>query len=356
MRKFLTREEGNVAVAFALAALPIVGAVGVAVDYSRAVNVRSFVQSQADIAALSGAQLGPKGDPKAYLDYLRFVTEQRYGKGSWIDGLDIDAKWLSQVDYRVTVKGGVPVSLLGAVPGFPAEMDIGVISVVRVAEPREVYKPPVVNELDNEAGDYNRIYAYCFDPEKGKVSKSKGRTQMTAISDNAGTKYDYKMPRCDACEKLSFKLLNVRHVRDKPLLWDIAKPRFEYYTDTVEGKNGADEYNISCTGNSHCKKPPAQGWNILETVLCDTRKQCTPKSKGGIIPEGKNRTPVQAEGSCSPGKYIYYGWEDRPPGLPGQDRPATTGSISPGPTGIMTTFASSWTARRWRQSRNASSG
>jgi hypothetical protein len=321
MRNFLKSEDGNMAVAFALASLPILGAVGVAVDYSRAVNVRSFVQSQADIAALSGAQLGPKGNPQLYLDHLRAATEQRFGVGSWIDGLEIDAKWTSEVDFSVGVKGGVPVSLLGAVPGFPQEVDIGVLAVVRIAEPREVYKPPVVNELDNEAGDYNQVSVYCFNPAKKKTSER--RTQMTVIADNAGTTYSYTMPRCDAGEMLSFKLLNVRHVRDQPNLWSISKPRFEYFTDTQTDQNGAEKYNMSCTGDALCKSPPPQGWKILETVLCNTKEECRPKSQGGIIPEGKNRAPVQAKAGCTPGKYLYYGWEDRPPGLPGQNEAGT---------------------------------
>jgi len=82
-----------------------------------------------------------------------------------------------------------------------------------------------------------------------------------------------------------------------------AAQRFEYYTDT-EIKNGSYDYDLG-------------DWKVLETVLCDDVKECKPKSKGGIIPEGKNRTPVQAKGVCSPGKYIYYGWEDRPPGMSG---------------------------------------
>lgn len=310
MGNFLRREDGNVAVAFALAALPVLGAVGVAVDYARAVNVRSFVQSQADIAALSGAQLGPDGDPQLYLDHLRAATEQRFGVGSWIETLEIDAKWVSEVDFSVGVKGAVPVSLLGAVPGFPQEMDIGVVAVVRMAQPREVYKPPVVSELDNEAGDYNRVYVYCFDPSKlkgkgkAKGNRANARSEMTAIADNVGTKYTYQMPRCEEGQTMSFKLLNVRLARNEPKKWDDPKAlRFEYYTDTTE-KNGSYDYHLD-------------GKKVLETVLCDNVMQCRPKSKGGIIPEGKNREPVQAKGTCSPGKYLYYGWEDRPPGQPG---------------------------------------
>jgi hypothetical protein len=59
------------------------------------------------------------------------------------------------------------------------------------------------------------------------------------------------------------------------------------------------------------------GLNVLETVLCDSIQQCTPGAPGHIIPRGKNRTPVRASQPCQPGKFMYFGWEDRPPGQPG---------------------------------------
>jgi Flp pilus assembly protein TadG len=46
MRTFLNCNKGNFAVAFSLALLPVLGAAGMATDYARAVNVRSFLQSQ----------------------------------------------------------------------------------------------------------------------------------------------------------------------------------------------------------------------------------------------------------------------------------------------------------------------
>lgn len=306
MRNFVQARQGNIAITFAVVSLAVLGSVGAAVDYGRAVNVRSFVQAEADMAALSGAQLGPHGNPKAYLKRVRQATEQRYGAGDWIEALKIEAEWQSDIDFTVKVKGEVPVTILAAVPGMPSSVKIGVVSTVRVAEPREVYKPPVVSELDNEAGDYNRVYVYCFDPTKveGNGSRDEARTQMTAIADNAGTKYTYEMPRCDDGQSLSYKLFNVRFAREDPSRWDDPRAlRFEYYTDTIEERG---EYEYDLGGNQ-----------VLETVLCRNINQCKPQSEGGIIPEGKNRTPVRADHVCSKGKYMYYGWEDRPPGMDG---------------------------------------
>ena len=216
----------------------------------------------------------------------------------------MESEWPTQVDYRIVVKGRMPVTLLGAVPGFDDLVALGVTATARLGEPRYVYEAPEMSELDNEAGDYNRIYVYCFDPIKAAAKDGNGRSQMTPIADNGGTVYTYEMPRCDAGQTLSYRLLNVRLARTQPAKWDDPKAlRFDYYTDTVV-ENGIDKHDLG-------------GWSVLETALCNTRKECEQVSRGGIVPEGKNRTPVQAKGTCTPGKYMYYGWEDRPPGRKG---------------------------------------
>lgn len=300
MRSFLANTGGNIAIMFGLTSAVVLAAAGMAIDYSRAVNVRSFVQAQADAAALSGVHLGKKGDTKRYLDFVRAATEQRYGKGAWIDAIKVKGKWLSPTDFNVSVKGVVPVTLLSAVPGFPDAVPIAVEATARIGEPKYVYKAPKVTQLDPEAADYNRIAVYCFDPKQKDDPKTLGRLQMTVIADNAGTKYNYKMPECAEGQALSYRLTNVREARANPQLWDDPHvERYTYYTDTVI-QDGVEKYGLD--------KP------ILETVLCDRLGQCEGKGEGGIIPEGKNRTPQQTTKACEPGKFLYYGWEDRPPG------------------------------------------
>lgn len=55
-------------------------------------------------------------------------------------------------------------------------------------------------------------------------------------------------------------------------------------------------------------------------VTCEDRNACKPERQGGIIPQGTNRTPQRATTACAPGKFMYYGWEDRPPEGGGSDR------------------------------------
>ncbi len=52
VRHFATAREGNIAVIFALASLPIVGLIGAAVDYSRANAIKADLQSSLDATAL----------------------------------------------------------------------------------------------------------------------------------------------------------------------------------------------------------------------------------------------------------------------------------------------------------------
>jgi Flp pilus assembly protein TadG len=52
LRRIRVAQRGNVVLTFALAAIPVVGAVGAAVDYSRANNYRSQLQAAADAASV----------------------------------------------------------------------------------------------------------------------------------------------------------------------------------------------------------------------------------------------------------------------------------------------------------------
>ena len=52
VRRFASADQGNIAVMFAFAALPILAAVGAAIDYSRVNNARTSLQAALDSTAL----------------------------------------------------------------------------------------------------------------------------------------------------------------------------------------------------------------------------------------------------------------------------------------------------------------
>lgn len=290
----------------ALAVVPVFGAAGIAIDYTRATAAKSFFQNLADMTAIDAARVGTEGDPSKYLDYARTTAEKAYGYALWAKDVRVDGAWTTAKDYRVTISGRMPTSVLSSVPGYPAEVPISASATAQVGEPIYEYQPPRVSELDPSAADYNRLYVYCYDPKKAGDRRTHGRTRMTAIADNAGTKYTYTMPDCGVGTYLSYRLYNVRNARTLREAWDSRKAeRHNYYSDTII-KGDRETY--------HLRYP------MLETVLCDTYAQCTPQSQGGAIPEGANRTPQSTDKGCAPGKFMYYGWEDRPPGAGWSDR------------------------------------
>jgi Flp pilus assembly protein TadG len=55
MQKFIKSTGGNVAVVFAIALVPLLGAAGASLDYARAYNTRAAMQTNLDAAVLFAA-------------------------------------------------------------------------------------------------------------------------------------------------------------------------------------------------------------------------------------------------------------------------------------------------------------
>ncbi|WP_161992720.1 TadE/TadG family type IV pilus assembly protein [Aureimonas leprariae] len=312
LRRFLNDKRGNFAVVTGLAAIPLFGAAGLGLDYARGTSARITLQDRADEAVIALARQGPAGTDRTVFDHIKAGLASETG----LTGIAVDGRWTGLNEATVEMSGKLPLTLSNVLPLSTRSFSISARSVARYKQAKLIYTPPEKTFLDPEAGDYNRVYAYCFNKDKKisdqvkKNAKSDndkyGRSQSVAIADNAATTYTNPMPTCAAGETLSFQLFNSRGARGNPSNWDKASnENYSYYTDTEfsADANGvmSEKYNLG-------------GWSILETVLCPSLESCKPKSQGGIIPEGKNRTPEHATGTCSPGKYMYYGWEDRPPG------------------------------------------
>lgn len=309
---FARDEGGVVALWFGLATVAICGLVGAAVDYGRAIATRHAMQSSADAMAI---QLAGTTSP------LTYTAQDLLNSGIYRDrnnsqGITFNASWVSPTDMRVTGIGKIPVSVLGAVPGLDKFLDLGVRATARV-NIKYVTKTPQMTQLDPEAGDYNQIYLYCFEPagaglgangNKGAGIESH-RSQMTLIADNAGSKFTFTMPACEAGQNLSIRLRNVRNMRTTPAMWNsTTTEQYNWYSDTTRTPGGVEKYNFESNAE------------ILETAICANLAECKPKSQGGILDEGKNRNPKAANKACKTGEFIYYGFEDRPPGFGWTDK------------------------------------
>ncbi|WP_342112136.1 hypothetical protein [Methylobacterium sp. SI9] len=329
LRSLVRSDAGNVVFIFGLSLPLLLGACGLVIDYGNAVRIRAVEASVADATALLVANADTVA---AAAEGLRLASAQltsRIGSGSTTNGFQINGSWIDGANYRVTISTTVRTSLLHLLPGMPRQITVGTATTVNRVAPVYQTNPPTFSQLSPEAADYNRIYIYCYSSDpKRQAEADKGRRGIVAIADNGTPPTDYSKstpPTCGANEAPSYMLHNVRNARSNKSLWDnTGQETYEYYTDTTidtglrvqsMSMKGYRVYNGTTYSSISMVSNP-----ILETIVCDSLSQCKNKSDGGILPNSHTtHNPVTATGSCSEGKYMYYGWEDRPPNA-GSDR------------------------------------
>ncbi len=239
------------AIIFAISAIPLFTAMGAAIDYAQINDAKTVLQAQADSDALASRS------------------------GSWIKA----------DTYRVEMARTVQMSILPILGLDTVEIRVEAEAVH--IPPTLIYTEPLQLQLDHSASDYNALYVFCYNSD----TKSRGPTTM--IADNGGTTgLKFPTQSCAPGEHREFALFNARNVRTQPSKWRNGGgvARYWYYTDDL------------------------QGLSILETYRCDTEQACKPTTQGGDIPVGPNRIANVEKRECEPGKYMYYGWEDRPTG------------------------------------------
>jgi Flp pilus assembly protein TadG len=355
LSRFAGNERGNVAIMFGVALIPMVGAAGLAIDQNSGSNARSMVQSELDAAALdvmkaavkvqtdaSKASLTPAArqalietEATGIIAARKQIAEAKIA-GSRVSAFTLTGGWADSLKTEYKVDSSFTVKRMVHLPSI-STADIAVAASATARMLVTTQTKTLVPTLDNpgyEAGDYNRIYAYCYN-EKNKAQADKGRTQMTAVSSNGtdGSKTELStnvvfknivMPACSASEVLSWRLYNVRGQRTNKNSWPkdtynsttklytqtdkTGVTIYNHYSDTtVNPTTGLEDYAFTGAAFNH-----NQPIHMMETVVCDTKDLCTPGKPGNITPSGKNRNPVNQNQACAPGKFMYIGWEDRP--------------------------------------------
>jgi Flp pilus assembly protein TadG len=330
--------KGAAAVIFALSLPVLLGAGALAIDTSLNYFVKNRLQSAADAAALAGLRAidnRPTVVPAA-IQYANLNVPANFGevtkatdvelgvyngdtKTFTVDAsLDVNAVRVTTI--RSKARGNAVPRLLSAIY-LTENTDVRAVAIA-ARQQKVQYEPPERVNLANEAYDYNEIYAYCF-KYSGTGTPASRRSQMTLVSNNMAPGQKITViskgyikqeppgdtlvwPKCEKGESLSFRLMNIRDAKNNPKLFE--KPAslkiFNHYTDTYY-EDGVEKFALTN--------------NILETVRCDTLDKCDPSKPGSSVPTGKNRTPKVEQTPCLPGKFMYYGWEDRPP-AEGSDR------------------------------------
>jgi Flp pilus assembly protein TadG len=331
-KNLLQSNKAATAVIFAITVPLIVGGAALAVDVASFRVVQSRMQSAVDAAALTSVmEIEKKGDvittavdtaaANAPLNFGAMttaadVTIGTYSKaGGFVPGVSATSNAVRVIAERTPARSNGVARIFGLLWGTG---QVSITTTAIAARPVNVfYEPPEGAVLDNEAGDFNEMYAYCFDM-KGTGDDASRRTQMTLIANNLKpgdttsglTKGVYtampatpmQWPDCSGKDlSLSFRLLNVRTAKSIPAVWQKpAKDRvvIDHYTDTMIDNKGVETFKASTS-------------KILETVLCDTSAKCDPSKPGTSVVTGKNRYNTKSTaGACAPGKFMYFGFED----------------------------------------------
>ncbi len=349
---------GGTALIFALSTPVMVGSVAFGIDLAMARITSNRMQISVDGAALAGADQIEKGGnvvgaavghiednlPPGYDNMTKTtdITLGVYDGTTFVPGSGSTVNAVRVRGVRSSERGNPVVQALSQMLGVPTP--ILRVQAIAARPVNVFYQPPESETLDPEAGDYNEIYAYCFDT-KGTGTIASRRTQMLLVANNvaAGTNMvsisggiitanpvkPAPWPKCtNEGETLSIRMRNIRHAKNYPQLWanpnatinkvKPGRPEFNYYTDTLLNE-GVETMDL-------------QGKNVLETVLCDSVAKCTPGTTGSQIPSGKNRASTRKRETkpCEPGRFMYFGFEDRPPGQSGANsnwlQPAWTDS------------------------------
>lgn len=331
--------KGAIAMIAAMAAPAMIGTAALAIDFGSWYYAQGKLQAAADSAALAGLQVieRPAEVPdiaRSYAannvpaDYGTVVTAADVVVGIWnpdtrtfTPGSTPDTNAVRVTAVRSGARGNQVNTILAHM--FTRAPDLQA-SAIAARQLNIQYEPPVATNLSNEAHDFNELYAYCFN-HAGTGSAESRRSKMTLISNNyrAGRNVITESggvitavptdpliwPECRDGESLSFRLRNLRSAKNE---WENGRrptniTTFNHHTDTR-----IDRGNELYDGISNL--------TILETVRCDSQALCTPGTTGSPIRTGRNRTPSFSSQPCEPGKFMYYGWEDRPPQLGGSDR------------------------------------
>jgi Flp pilus assembly protein TadG len=338
--------QGASATIFALAMPVLAGGLALGIDFSLYNMISNRMQSSVDGAALAAAMEIERGgdvtqgalnfiaaDAPAAFAGMTNAADVTLGIYDSANGFrpdnSSDANAVRVRGERSPGRGNAVGQLFSAL--FLDDVKTIAVEAIAARPVNVFYQPPESSTLDPEAGDYNEIYVYCFDALGSGPAESR-RSQMTLVSNNmpagqnivaisgglipANPSASPVWPRCTRKgQTLSIRLRNIRHVKANPVLWanplavvggvTPGRPEHNYYTDT-RLENWVEQFDL-------------QGFNILETVRCDSQAQCTPGSGSSIIPSGRNRQATRRRETqpCEPNKYMYFGFEDRPPGQAG---------------------------------------
>lgn len=336
--RIVRNRRGGTAASFALLLPVLLSGMGIAIDYSHYHLVHTRLQAAVDAAALSAITDLSVGEgeivdkavdtveinlPSDYGDATRpadVIVGAYDAAGVFVPGGGTGTNAVRVTAIRSPARGNAAPRIFSV---FISGTALTISATATAARPSNVfYEPPEVSKLDSAAWDFNELYAYCYNSASGAKGPSKliSNNMRNGITPalfpaNADAAQNIQEPNTEdwpecsgAGESISFKLRNfIQANQNRHTLWTTQVNIYETDTVLTDGVESSPLYG------------PGQ---LVDRMLCDTRELCDPTQPGSLITgqDGAAKTPNLETRPCSPGKFMYMGFEDRPPSNGGSDR------------------------------------
>ena len=322
--------RGVVAVFVALSVPLLVGAAAYAVDFANYRTINGRMQAAADAGALAGVKSldVPASTTREAIRFVDLNVPNSFGsmtlasdvtvgnysvaKG-FVAGAGANANAVRVVATRSPERGNAAKRILSV---FWGPDDISMSVQATAARQLNVqYEPPERMLLDNEAWDFNELYAYCYDNStKTRVAGTEtligNNLKLPSTYNGANVTYKGKTIKKgatikDAADIITISKGKVSQVASEPIKWpecSKAGQSLSFHLRNYQGFNGYDgklkaeewdNYNSSTTKKHYTDTlitagvesfPGLGSNNILETVRCDTVDKCDPSKSGSTGP------------------------------------------------------------------------
>lgn len=239
MARFRENTSGNVAIMFGLAAVPIFGAAGVSLDYTRASHFRSILQAAVDASALAGATRVEGDNVTGTID--------NYMKASLPGGLSLnDVTYTLDLEpgtVTVNAKAKVPTTLASL---FMDEMPVSASATASRGEPVRIVDLAVTN-FNADAWDANSIYWYIV-PKDGSLPQDSDLHLLLSNDPENPAPAVPKSMEIGVDDHIGFALFNVTggvHPYGKNSYGDKVHSLHKFYSQT-------NPENLHAAGSTDC--------------------------------------------------------------------------------------------------------
>jgi Flp pilus assembly protein TadG len=198
--RLLSDNRGNVAMTFGLAAIPIVGVMGVAIDYTRASHFRAALQSAVDASALAGATETSNAAITGTVDaFMQASLPGGLEKNGVTYSLDLQTETVT-----VSAEAKLPTTIAAI---FTNEMPVAASATASHGAPVRLVDINVTN-FNSDAWDANSIYWYIIPEGDGVPADADLHLLLSNDPDNPAPAVP-EVIQIGVDDRIGFALINV---------------------------------------------------------------------------------------------------------------------------------------------------